>query len=53
LFACSPVHARLPAVGRKRHEAKVARAGMLTVNARDVVVVVKGKSNAKMERWRQ
>ena len=30
LFVCSPVHARLPAVGRKRHEAKVARAGMLT-----------------------
>ena len=30
LFVCSPVHARLPAVARKRHEAKVARAGMLT-----------------------
>ena len=30
LFVCSPVHGRLPAVGRKRHEAKVARAGMLT-----------------------
>ena len=30
LFVCSPVHAKLPAVGRKRHEAKVARAGMLT-----------------------
>ena len=30
LFVCSPVHASLPAVGRKRHEAKVARAGMLT-----------------------
>ena len=30
LFLCSPVHAKLPAVGRKRHEAKVARAGMLT-----------------------
>ena len=30
LFVCSPVHAKLPVVGRKRHEAKVARAGMLT-----------------------
>ena len=29
LFVCSPVHGRLPAVGRKRHEAKVACAGML------------------------
>ena len=29
LFACSPVHARLPAVGRKGHETTVARAGML------------------------
>ena len=29
------------AVGRKRLEAKVARAGMLTVNARHVVVVNK------------
>ena len=26
---CSPVHARLPAVGRKRLEAKVTRAGIL------------------------
>ena len=25
LFVCGPVHAKLPAVGRKRHEAKVAR----------------------------
>ena len=32
---------RLPAVGRKRLEAKVARAGMLRVNARHVVVVNK------------
>ena len=30
LFVCKPIHAKLPAVGRKRHEAKVARAGMLT-----------------------
>ena len=29
LFVCSPVHGRLPAVGRKRHEAKVTRAVML------------------------
>ena len=41
LFVCSPVHARLPAVGRTRHEAKVAPAGMLTVNARHIVVVNK------------
>ena len=30
LFVFSPVHAKLPAVGRKWHEAKVAHAGMLT-----------------------
>lgn len=50
LFVYSPVHARLPAVERKRHEAKVARAGILTVNARHVVAVVKGKSKANTER---
>ena len=42
LFVCSPVHARLPTVGRKRHEAKVPRAGMRTKNyARHVLVVNK------------
>ena len=30
LFVCSPVHAKLPAVERKRDEAKVDREGMLT-----------------------
>ncbi|PFX13696.1 Tetratricopeptide repeat protein 28 [Stylophora pistillata] len=47
-----PVNAKLPVVGKKRHEAKVARAGMLIVDARHVVVLARGKKqcrNGKME----
>ena len=51
-FSYSPVNAKLPVVGKKRHEAKVARAGMLIVDARHVVVLARGKKqcrNGKME----